>query len=299
MRILVLLAFGGLVYFKFDAFVSSRAFHSLSHPRAAWTALRAAWTWGGPAAASLPGPAWSPDSAGARWECPGGDLEACLRGWRDEAAAGRLRALVHKARAQLQIPADGPLAATLVRRDNDPKASGEGLFPVTLEIRNGKDTWSLREAPEGSGRFCTPHFAGPVDGCLDARHPAAPFARFRRLDETGAAPAGELTLAPLDGPSFHAVLPGRIMAMPAPGSDARHSEVKLYHGGNLFSLYRGFARLRPGLAMGSFLAGGDTLGFVGAEPDARLTLAVEQDGMPLDPAAFLGAAEPAEDAHAR
>jgi hypothetical protein len=66
--------------------------------------------------------------------------------------------------------------------------------------------------------------------------------------------------------------------------------MKIYHGENIFSYYRGFAQVRPGLKTGSRVDTHDTLGLVAARGDTLegLQVRIEKDGLMVDPLAYLG-----------
>ena len=90
------------------------------------------------------------------------------------------------------------------------------------------------------------------------------------------------------------ILRGRVVDLPAPGDSAHW--LKLHHGRNLFSYYRGVARLDSAVRVGAMLDPGATLGWAAPE-SAAVDLRLEAEGRPLDPLAFLGL--PLEGAHGR
>jgi hypothetical protein len=153
---------------------------------------------------------------------------------------------------------------------------------------------------------------GEGDKCLDERRTQLPFARTRigipspgpdsgGVDGSGAPGMGDeeamggehgrvMRIFSLAGPAAKPVLAGRVVAVPDSLID--NPWVKIYHGENTFSWYRGFSSLRSGIVPGALIGTDDTLGFVAMRGDTTeaLDVRIEQDGIPADPFGFLGIA---------
>jgi len=231
----------------------------------------------------------------------------CLEKWQGIAGydLGALRALIGKASAQWNAEPAGGFRARFRRPD---RVEGEtagvdpGLELYRLDLITPAGIVSMSRAT-GKTDFCT------KDECLDEIHPRPPFSEFRRVSaakdfEGREDHPMEAVFTPLQSPAFRAVLDGRIVdaspltdstipnASPnaSSGASLPAAWVKLYHGRNLFSRYRGFARLHAGLRPGSLIRAGDTLGYVSAGADSlgALGVRIEKDGLAVDPLAFLG-----------
>ncbi|MDB5104518.1 MAG: hypothetical protein JWP91_2207 [Fibrobacteres bacterium] len=292
MRIILLAAIGMAVYLKYDTVVNSNAFRNLRQPRRLVDAMLHKGQ--APAAAPLPVPGivWALDSALVQADCPDGRNEACLDAWQslDKEAIGSLRAALEKAGAQWNADSGTGFKATFRRIPDalDPLANAGTLLQLSrLEIGGSKGPLVLERAPgPGPSPLCA------HDRCLDAVHPNAPFSRFRNAGNNRAADPGsrvpEASLTSLSGLAAKPILRGRLVEAAAEMAPDRW--VKIYHGGNTFSWYRGFATLRPGLKPGSMIETGDTLGLVAAKGDTlgTLDIRIEKDGMMVDPFTFLG-----------
>lgn len=288
LRILLLVAIGVAVYWKFDAVVSSQAFQRLLKP----SSLFQSFIGSEKPAVFRPSDdlaenwRWTRDSSYLEAKCDSPDYRVCLETWKEFAGSdlGGLRALIGKAAAQWGIEPTGGFTVRYRPLDSvqgDAAGALSGLELSGLDIRTVKGLVSLKRSP-GKPAFC-------ANGkCLDEIHPSPPFSEFLRAS-TPDNPDGrenhptEAMLTPLQSPVFRPVLDGRIV-------DASTDWVKIYHGRNLFSHYRGFARLRAGLRPGSMVRAGDTLGYVAAAGDSLLALGIhiEKDGLAVDPIAFLG-----------
>jgi hypothetical protein len=298
LRILFLGAIGVAVYWKFDSVVSSPAFQSILKPASLMQSL----TRGSDTAAARPSAslaenrAWSRDSGYLEATCDSPRYRECLDAWKGLAgpAKGELRALISKASVQWGLEPDGGFTARYLRVDGvEAGAFGNnsGLELSRLDLRTSKGIVSLSRVSGRTG-FC-------ANGkCLDELRPSPPFAEFSRASASANPEEREnrtieAMLTPLQSPVFRPVLDGRIVdASPADssGSAAGDNWVKLYHGRNLFSHYRGFSKLRAGLRPGSMVRVRDTLGYVEAAGDSlgALGIRIEKDGLAMDPIAFLG-----------
>jgi hypothetical protein len=111
--------------------------------------------------------------------------------------------------------------------------------------------------------------------------PVAPVAGFSAVNGAGVRP----------------ILRGQVVSVPPQGDTAGWLE--LHHGRNLFSFYRGLARLDTSVRAGAIVEPGDTLGWMGGDA-SRLELRIESAGKSLDPLAFLGLPDfPEENPHGR
>jgi hypothetical protein len=311
LRIILLAALGVAVYLKYDSVINSKAFRNLRQPRRLVDAMLGKDQPAPPV--RVEGLAWSPDSSAVEADCRMADLEACLGGWQGlgREPSGALRAEVEKAVVRFGTDASNGVLARFVRAPDaaDPLAKGaERLQLVKLELRGAKETRTFERPVASAASLCE------GERCLDAVRAQAPFARFRSAafsdlessdPESARAPVASLT--PLEGAAVRPVLRGRIVEAPADGSPALPGQwVKIYHGENTFSYYRGFASLRPSVRAGAMIEAGDTLGLVAATKDSlrALDVKIEKDGLLVDPYAFLGIgpsalASKAEPDHAR
>lgn len=317
LRILILVAIGVAVYWKFDSVVSSPFFRNILKPTSLMKSLRK----GDKAAEPAPSAAipqtwrWSRDSSYLEAICHSPRYRECLETWKGKTGPniGELRAVMAKTQAQWNVEPTGGFTARFLRLDRL-ENEGAGIVPELelsrLDMVTAAGMFSLERA-SGKPAFCA------KDKCLDEVHPRPPFSRFLRAS-TPENPEGreehpiEAVFTPLQGAVFRPVLSGRIVDV-SPIVDPAHSAfppvdtaaipatdspittltsnwVKLYHGRNLFSRYRGFARLGGGLQTGSMVRAGDTLGYVAVDGNSTgsLALLIEKDGLAVDPFAFLG-----------
>jgi hypothetical protein len=304
LRILILAAFGILVYLKFDSFLASRAFLYLRHPgwvREVFARYFPGETRPGPSA--FPGRwLWSGDSSQVELICESDPVDVCLEPFPPlgPEKMAFLRSLIYKARVQLDIPSLSGFSAVLQKKS--PEVAYPGQAPDSLELERlelrssvaglnhaGQGHWVFSAYTSGSARTGSDiRYCMADKRCLDDFRPALPFGRLQRLESAREESGPALHLIPWREPVFRPILPGRIVETPYAG--ARGNRVKLYHGRNIFSYYRNFAALKPGLVAGDFLEDGDTLGFVSGEGDSlrHLSLQIEKDGVLVDPGDFLG-----------
>jgi hypothetical protein len=301
LRILLLAALGVIIYLKYDTVVRSKAFKSLSEPAKLWHAMLNGEGTAAPAIASGTGLRWSPDSAFLAAECSGSVAAACLESWSKlgREPVGTLRAVLVKARIQWSADAGNGFRAKFARLVGDDESrdgKSGNLELVQVELRGGTGSVILEQSEgERTGLFCE------GEKCLDQRPTQLPFGRVRAEPQskqpgsedsaTGGAQSIEpqsIRLFSLEGSAVKPILPGRVVAVP--DSAASNPWMKIYHGENIFSWYRGFSSLRSGIAPGVMIGSGDTLGFVAARGDTAeaLDLRIEKDGTPADPFAFLG-----------
>lgn len=295
LRILLLGLIGLAVYLKFDAVARLPFWDTVKHPRAWLDAHLHA----GAAAPAPPAPValrLSGDSLSAEAECPSAAAVCLTAGFPLGAeAAGSLREVLAKAEAQLGADAGTGFLATFAR-GKDAAAGDTAWSPVRIELRGARPMILDRKGPA----WCA---AGK---CLDETRPQAPLAAFRAVAAHALAlpRAVDPGLEALEWPEarfaaqadapVRPVLRGRVVDLPAPGDSA--DWIKLHHGRNLFSYYRGLARIDSAVRVGAMVEPGATLGWTAPE-SAAVDLRVEADGRPLDPLAFLGLN--AETAHAR
>lgn len=313
LRILLLGAFGVLVYLKYDDFIRSPLIQGLREPEKLWretvARLRAPEPTA-PSAASLP--QVSPDSTRWEWRCASRNQDSCVSAFvgLDSAQRGSLRAALLKVRLGFAFPDPSSFAAlfhraypplaSLGRSDEPALAPADGetspLRLVGLDLESEERSLRATWLPDslGHGRWCQglPRSQAPASPCLE---PALPRPPLRPAPAAALEPVRPPVLAfalPARAP-VHPVLPGRVVSPGVAGA----GWVKLHHGGGLFSYYSGLDSLRAGLRAGDRVAPEDTLGFAAAAdsarpegPDGRLRLRIERDGSPVDPMAFLGLA---------
>ncbi|MEO7778083.1 MAG: hypothetical protein ABIY63_11180 [Fibrobacteria bacterium] len=264
---------------------------------------------------------WAADSTYAEAECQSPRFDSCLAsldGMEPE-ALGSLRAALQKLALQWNLNDAGGYNARFTRSQAGAdllNPSGTALELSRLELRPGRrapaevgsDHGAPRQESRMSGMLVLNKSQMPGETretlcagseCLDATHPLPPFSHFRNIAVafTDASRIPQADFLPIAGTAAKAVLPGRIVEFP---SDPGKEWMKIYHGANIFSYYRGFTRMRPGRKNGSLVNAQDTLGFVEA-PDAEeggitvtdetergLEVRIEKDGLFIDPLAWLG-----------
>lgn len=295
LRILALAAIGIAVYLKFDSVVNSKVFQNFRQPRRLVDAMLHQPP-ADSAVASAAGLAWSPDSTRLDAECMDSTVENCLKRWQSvlgSEATGALRGILAKASTQLEVEAAHGFEARFVPivESSDPLEGPPASLELTrLEIRGGKESLVLERTP---GNALAP-FCGK-QGCLDVNPARMPFARYRITETTDSAypepnrtPGPMLSLVPLSGLKAKPIQRGRVVEVPA--AMEAHQWVKIYHGANLFSFYRGLASLDPAVKTGAMIESGEFLGQVAAIGDSAgvLDLRIEKGGLPVDPFEFLG-----------
>jgi hypothetical protein len=319
LRILLLAAIGLAVYLKYDTVVTSRTFQNLrNNSEALFQGLVNKGSDSLSANASDAGLRWSRDSASLEAICSSPKVDSCLEQWRGlgKETVGSLNAFLRKAFAQWDADAGGGFLARFRRvpNESDPLAPGNAgtlLEMDRLELRGAKGTVVLERNPEKNA-LC-------AEGrCLDELSPRAPFANFRQAafplrSDTQEARIPAAAFIPLGDAAAGPVLSGRVVgvsalaqadSIPAPTGTAIPDSaaetpgalaslrqwVKIYHGRNIFSYYRGFAELHGDLRPGKVVNTGDTLGLVPGKGDSLgvLELRIEQNGLMVDPYAFLG-----------
>ena len=284
LRILLLAAFGAVVYLKFDSFVSSRIFQVIRNPQLLRQTLARPGRLPEPLpatpAASAASLKWSADSSLVDLDCPSSRIESCIASVQalGSEAAGQLRALINKGAIRWELVPTKGLSARFRKTEATREDSlGWRVQSVGLSSDKGTVTITAME-PDGIIRYCN------SGHCLDESTPAPPFAKYQRLDRPLDRPP-QWFIRPIGGPFFHSILPGRIVEIFSPTKS-----VKIYHGRNIFSIYAGFSELRPNLRPGTMVDMNDTLGSVGRDGDSlgSLGLRIEKDGLFVDPIAFLG-----------
>jgi hypothetical protein len=272
LRILLLVAFGILVYLKFDSFVKSKAMQPFRQPEKLWQSV---WNRLHPRPAA-PAATLSLDSSATemRLDCPSASTEACLSSWKaPEDTKGFARALISKAAMAAGAKPEG---FSLRLRSEAPESEADSISwsVASLELREGGRIWTVGPGKE-AGVYCIHGGA-----CLEKARPSAPLGKFTVVDH-GDAP--DLWLQSAEGSAVLSPLPGRIMEVTEDSSGRR---LKVYHGMNLYCYYGGLAAWKEGPRAGDWLRTGDTLGLIAPVP-GRLMIRVEKDGMTADAMAFL------------
>jgi hypothetical protein len=296
LRILLLGLFGLAVYLKFDTVARLPIWKTARHP-GAWITTR----FHPPAPPPLRSPvvlAWDPDSNRVKADCPAATAACLDAGFPlGPEPAGQVRAALGKAHSRWQTRTEGGFAATFARVA-EPGATDTGWSLRRLEIRDTpRDLVLEKDSAAGGNAFC-------AEGrCLDDMAPHAPLTAYLYARPwPWAMPAFDPGLPLPDAPAarftapggagVHPILRGQVVSVPPQGDTAGWLE--LHHGRNLFSYYRGLARLGASVRAGAMLEPGDTLGWMGGD-SARLDLRIESAGTALDPLAFLGLPASAEE----
>jgi hypothetical protein len=274
LRILLLIAFGILVYLKFDSFVKSKALQSFRGPEKIWQSLRERFAPMRPPPAALQA-TFDSASSRTRLDCVSPRFDECLAEWKTtEEDRGRARSLIRRASHAAGITRpDGFSLSVKAAGAEDEDSSFARL--ESLELRGDGRAWIIEPSKDGLG-YC--FRGGP---CLEAPRVLPPLAKLEAVDH-GDAPG--LWLKASEGWPVLAMLPGRIMEVTG---DSLERELEVYHGGTLYCRYGGLSPSQAGPKAGDWVSAGDTLGLIAA-PSERLTLILERDGFPADAAAFLG-----------
>jgi hypothetical protein len=300
LRILALAALGIAVYLKYDSVVNSRFFQNLRQPRRLVDAMLP-MLYGGAVPAAVPaaeGLAWSADSALVDADCRDTVVTICLDRWQTSLGSetiGTLRGILAKASMQWDVePAHG-IKARFIRAletADPPEGPSPSLELSRLEILGGKESLVLEHpAGDGAAAFCDKR------RCLDSNPPRMPFARYRITEKSNPAgpesprpPGSILSLIPLEGIKANPILRGRVVEVPTESEPDQW--LKIYHGADIFSYYRGLSNLGPAIKPGAMIESGETLGQVSANGDSAgvLDVRIEKAGVLIDPREFLGIA---------
>lgn len=302
LRILLLIAFGALVYLKYDAVIQSPWVQGLRHPGGLVDSLVSRFRT--PSQRALPGPVpVAGDSLAWTWTCPSPRSDSCLSAWISlgEEEQGQVRATLARGLLKSGLTSADSFAATFARVPNP----DEGMEPPTLsagmdpapsgDSATLESAYSAGSSPSGAGpsRLSVLRFSaqgrtfsmrrflrtaqGPVASpqgswCLES--PAA---------ESGPAAIPDCLFPPQPQPPLSAAAWSLDPARPptaffwSASSQAFHPVlpgkvveirpgpsgwVKIHHGGLLFSSYSGYGGLRAGLAAGMEVGMADTLGMV-------------------------------------
>lgn len=290
LRILLLVTFGVLVYWKYDSFIRSPLAQTLLHPEILWRKTTALLAMPSTAPAVATPAETSADSLWMRWTCASPKQDSCVEAWigLESAEKGRLRALLWKARLRGNLPE--PDSFSVVYRRNsgmtdDPDASAaEDAYTDLAKVASwrldhvklaaGGRTLTLSSLVKDAGTesFCAREDGAPAGTtflCLDMPAPHTPLAQAnppRLIQERPPV----ITFLPAGSRPVHPVLPGMVTDLPAAGG----GWLKVHHGGTLFSYYSGFTVLSPGMQAGCLVGIGDTLGFAGS-PDSAAASATE------------------------
>lgn len=295
LRILLLVTFGVLVYWKYDSFIRSPLAQTLLHPESLWrktTDLLSIPT----AATSVATPAeTSADSLWMRWTCASPKQDSCVEAWigLESAEKGRLRALLWKTRLRGNLPEPDSFSVAYRRNSrviDDPEASAAEEAEADLatvaswrldhvKLAAGGRTLTLSSPVKDAGTesFCAREDRAPGDSiflCLDMPAPQPPLAQANQPRLIQERPP-VISFLPVGNRPVHPVLPGMVTDLPTAGG----GWLKVHHGGTLFSYYSGFTVLSPGMQAGSQVDIGDTLGFAGS-PDSAAASATE--GISID-----------------
>ncbi len=288
-RILVLVAFGVLVYLKFDSVFSSKIAQSVLHPGRLFTGLknpsdRLAVTPNVIAGTQTsPNPSlnlrWSTDSLQVDLLCPTDNVKECLRSAQglDSSLAGNLRGLIHKVALQWNRT---PLKGFSVHFISDTASRDTPIrFALqSLEFMSSEGPLILNRKVTGtSNQYCS------ARSCLDDLTPQLPIWDFHGLQSTLQHPVGVRYTA-LAPSVFHPMLAGQVVFI-----DSQAQRLKMYHGHNIFSDYAGSIKLSLNLKVGSKVEAQDTLGIAGVEGDSLsgLIFHIEKNGLYLDPRDFI------------
>jgi hypothetical protein len=292
LRILLLLAIGLAVYLEFDKLARAPVWRRIGNPRHWLEAVRNEVA--ARPAVEIPSPvrlAWEPDSSALVADCPA--ATACLdaRFPLGAAAAGEIRELLGKVKAQWDEQPEAGFTAAFSRIRSFVGAE-PGLELVRLEFRGSPALVLDRRRAESGSVFCA------ARKCLDQREPMSPLEAYSALLRKTSAPdplAAGLPSPPAPclgfacpaGANVRAVLRGRVISIPVPGDSS--SWLKLHHGGNLFSYYRGLSVVDSAVRVGAMVPAGGLLGrMADGGGDAALDLRIESQMKPIDPLAFLG-----------
>jgi len=296
LRIILLGLLGLVVYLKFDAVARLPFWKTFRHP-GEWISAQMRQR----VPASAPCPVvldWAHDSSHVNAVCPVAASQCLGAGFPlGSEPAGQVREILGKAEAQWQARAGSGFAAGFARSQD--LASAEPRWELErLELRGEAKPLVLEKDPSRSGAaFC-------AEGrCFDDLQPHPPIASFRSMRvknlsapsfDSGLPIASEPAafFSAANGTGVLPILRGRIVAVPAEGDTA--GWIKLHHGRNLFSYYRGLARMGTAVRAGAMLEPGDTLGWIAGD-SAAVELRIESGGMALDPLAFLGLPARAEE----
>jgi len=288
LRIVLLGLLGLAVYLKFDAVARFPFWKSFRHPGEWITAHMPSRT-----PAFAPSPVvlnWEHDSSRVNAACPV-EASLCLGAGFSlgQEPAGQIREILGKAEAQWQSEATAGFSAGFAR--NQDLATMEPHWVLErLELRGkAKPVVLERDPARGEAVFC-------ANGrCLDELHPRQPLAGIRSTRLQNGHPSSSDSGQPIavsdtarfpagNGTGVLPILRGRVVTVPPPGDGS--GWLKLHHGRNLFSYYRGIARLGSSVRPGAMVDSADTLGWISGD-SASLELRIESAGMPLDPMAFL------------
>ena len=287
LRIILLGLLGLVVYLKFDAVARLPFWNTFRHP-GEWLATQMRQR----TPASAPCPIvldWAHDSGRVNAVCPVA-ASLCLGTGLPlgPEPAGQVREILGKAEAQWQAQARAGFAANFAR-SQDPATAESHWELERLELRGeAKPVVLEKDTTRGGAVFC-------ANGrCFDVLHPRSPLASFRSTRMKRLSPPSSdygLPIAPpaalfsaANGTGVLPILRGRVVAIPPEGDTT--GWLKLHHGRNLFSYYRGLARVGAGVRVGAMLESGDTLGWLAGD-SAALELRIESGGIALDPLAFL------------
>ncbi len=310
LRILIFAAIGCIVYLKFDAFMASPFIRKLQASWISKASPLSAEVLNGKLPTdnsvevknSLPVPGvrgrweWAQDSSRFEFTCGSKLVEACFQEDVGEYSKllgperlgpellGQLRALISKCQSQWDVK---PTVGFVARYSTVPTSEGR-LAKAELQSLDFEDSQahvSLRVVDhEGYVKYC---WEGK---CLDERFVHAPVSSAGSLEKISS-PRPEWRYFLVAEESVHPALRGRIVSLP-PKNDTS-GEVKIYHGGELYTSYIGLTRLAA-VHTGMMVNPKDTLGWTGpgkAGSDKvgapALILRMENGGMAADPESIL------------
>ncbi len=285
----MLVAFGVIVYLKFDSVITSKIAQSLIHPVRLLTAFRkpsepvvvtrSVPAGNSPSQSQSLNLRWSTDSLQVDLLCPTDNVKECLRSAQglDSSLAGSLRGLIHKVALQWNRT---PLQGFSVHFISDTASRDTPIcFALqSLEFMSSEGPLILNRKVTGtSNQYCS------ARSCLDDLTPQLPIWNFHGLQSALQHPVG-VRFTALAPSVFHPMLAGQVVFI-----DSQAQRLKMYHGHNIFSDYAGSIKLSLNLKVGSKVEAQATLGIAGVEGDSLsgLIFHIEKNGLYLDPRDFI------------
>lgn len=293
-RILLLGIFAAAVYLKFDSFVSSAFFKSISsllqtvsHP----TFLKEKLFSSKHVDAQKLSPLknnwvtpleWSVDSNLVTLHCLGALTSECLS-YADQFVSSNTvtsRILIQKIKLQWQLDSLKDISLQFRRILNTETQSNGWEILELVGLSNQGLTKIVLHDTAGQKNYCI------SSRCLDQLEPTSPLLKFQIVQHPFTRPE-KLEFLPTHTNDFHSVLPGKIIEV-----DTLNRVVRLFHGQNLYSQYSGKIKLALNLKPGKLVSQKDTLGWIEDQNDSLATLAlqVQKYGINQNPLAFLNIA---------
>ncbi len=301
LRILLLLALGGTLYWQFDNLISITWITSI---RESVSELRAPKPESSPS--QKPGfqSNWSNDSTLLDVNCPDARKSECVK-FLDSLHSGlgnSFLALSEKAKRKIPVSAPYDSVSASIRFPGDvPGSKPDFPWPLSFTLRgaNAREVFSLQRfesgpaLPDLKALLTRYDYCSVRHGCLRSREVGLPMPKAEIFQISGSPServsvrGNPVILRDAESPAVFPALPGKLV-------DIRAEEhgvfaVKLYHGRGLFTYYGGLSRLHLNVKMGSILASRDTLGFVDSLGGkiSSMAFSAEEAGRFVDPMAFL------------